>query len=84
MRSWTASHAIHELVAVQAVRYQEYSVPFQVDRVLELLICRFDCFFRDASCAENAKEFLLRQVGWRRLWLRAFPGRDLAGTGNEH
>jgi hypothetical protein len=63
VRSRTASHSIHELVAVKAVRYHEYSVSFQVCRVLELLICRFDYFFRDASSAENVKEILLRQFG---------------------
>jgi hypothetical protein len=40
------------------VRYQEYCVPRQVDRIVKLLIRRFDCFFRDANCAENVKEVL--------------------------
>jgi hypothetical protein len=52
--------------------------------VLELLICRFDGFLPDASCAENVKEVLLRQCGWRWLRLRAFLGRDLARAGNGH
>jgi hypothetical protein len=38
VRLRTASHAIYELVTVPAVRYQEYRVPFQVDRIVELLI----------------------------------------------
>ena len=82
--SRTASHAIYELVAVPAVRYQEYCVPFQVDRIVELLLCRFYCFFRDANGPENVNEVLLRQCGWPRRWLRAFPGRDLARAGNGH
>ena len=49
--------------------------------VLELLICRFDGFLRDTSCAENVKEILLRQCGWRWLRLRAFLGRDLTRAG---
>ena len=65
VRSRAASHSAHELVAVQAVRYQEYSVPFQVDRVLELLICRFDCFFRDTGGPQDTKEVLLRHGPWR-------------------
>ena len=32
VRLRTATHAIYELVTVPAVRYQEYRVPFQVDR----------------------------------------------------
>lgn len=34
--SRAASHSVHELIAVQTVRDQEYPVPVQVDRVLEL------------------------------------------------
>ena len=77
----TASHAIYELVAVPAVGYQEYCVPFQVDRIEKLLICRLDCFFRDANGPENVKEVFLRQCGWPRRWLRAFPGRDPSHRG---
>ena len=43
-RSRAASHTTDELVAVQAVRYQEYPVSFQIDRVVELLIGRLDRF----------------------------------------
>lgn len=63
VRLRTASHAIYELVATPAVRYQEYCVPFQVDRIVELLICSFDCFFRDANGPENRRA---RPPGWSR------------------
>jgi hypothetical protein len=58
--SRTASHPTRELVAVQAVPYQECSVSVQVDRVLELFICRLDNFLPNASSGENSKELLLR------------------------
>ena len=77
VRLRTAPHAIYELVAIPAVRYQEYCIPFQVDRIVELFICRFDCFFRDANGPENVQEVFFRQFRWPRRWLRAFPGPDL-------
>jgi len=63
----------------KAVRLPEYSVPFQVDRVLELLICRFDCFFREPAVRRiQKKSFFATVLG--RLFFRL----TLPRAGNEH
>src|ERR1700733_11761404 len=65
------------------MRYQKYPVSYLIDRVVELLIGRRDCFFRDASPAQHMKEVLLRQ-GDRGSALRALPRCIAARAGDGH
>lgn len=82
-RSRAASHTTDKLVTVDAVPYQEYPVPYRIDRVVELLICLLDGFLGNASSAQDMKEFLLRQFGFR-LRLRTFLERVFARAGYGH